>query len=331
MENKIIVSGARPTGRLHLGNYVGAIRNFVKLQQDYECYFFVADYHTLTTKSNANELKNSTLSLIAEYLACGLEPNNATIYRQSDVPQIFELYTILNMMAYVGELERCTTFKDMVKKNKTNINAGLLTYPVLMAADILIHKASYVPVGKDQEQHLELCRVFAERFNNRYSTDLFPLPQAYNFNEKLIKINALDGSGKMGKSDNNSISLCEDSESIRKKVMKALTDSGPKIEFEVMSEPVQNLFNIMKIVSTSEVFDNYLELYNSCKIHYGHFKKQLAEDIISFLNPIKEKTEHYLNHPHIIHEVINSGGQKAYAHAEKTILELREIIGISKY
>src|ERR1700712_4566161 len=196
MNKEIVVSGIRSTGFLHLGNYFGAMRNYVKMQEDYNCYFFVADYHSLTTHPDPKDLKQNVFRVLAENIACGLDPEQVAIYAQSDLPEIPELYLMLNMLAYKGELEKVPTFKDKVRQNPDNVNAGLLTYPVLMAADILIHRAVKVPVGKDQEQHLEMARNFANRFNTRYG-DLFPEPNVFRFNTDTVKIMSLDGVGKM--------------------------------------------------------------------------------------------------------------------------------------
>jgi tryptophanyl-tRNA synthetase len=204
---EIVLSGIRPTGYLHLGNYFGAMRNYVRMQNEYECYFFVADWHSLTTHPDTKELNASVLRVLAENIAAGLDPEKACLYVQSSVPEIAELYMLLNMLAYKGELEKTTTFKEKVRLNPDNVNAGLLTYPVLMAADILIHRAKYVPVGKDQEQHLEMARNFAQRFNFRYS-EVFPEPQAFNYGSELVKIPSLDGAGKMSKSENQYASRC---------------------------------------------------------------------------------------------------------------------------
>lgn len=214
-----VVSGIRSTGNLHLGNYFGAVKNFLKMQHEQNCFFFIADYHSLTTHPTPENLKQNVRQVLVEYLACGLNPEVCTIYIQSDIPETAELYLLMNMNAYVGELERATTFKEKVRKQPDNINAGLLTYPVLMAADILIHRASRVPVGKDQEQHLEMTRTFGNRFNRMYNNDYFPEPVAFNFGESLIKIPGLDGSGKMGKSEGegNAIFLADSSNVIRKK------------------------------------------------------------------------------------------------------------------
>jgi len=188
-----VVSGIRPTGNLHLGNYFGALRNFVKMQNEHHCYFFIADYHSLTTHPTPGDLHGNVKQVLVEYLASGLDPEKSTLYVQSDLPETAELYLLLNMNAYVGELERCTSFKDKIRKQPENINAGLLTYPTLMAADIIIHRATKVPVGKDQEQHLEMTRTFARRFNRLYDKEYFPEPVAFNFGENLVKIPGLDG------------------------------------------------------------------------------------------------------------------------------------------
>src|SRR5210317_1646593 len=224
---EIVLSGIRSTGNLHLGNYFGAIKNFVKMQHEFNCYFFVADLHSLTTHPTPEDYHGNIRKVLSEYLACGIDPEVATLYVQSDVPEISELYVLMNMNAYVGELERTTTFKEKVRKQPENVNAGLLTYPVLMATDIIIHKSHKVPVGKDQEQNLEMARKFAKRFNHMYGVDYFTLPQPYNFGEELIKVPGLDGTGKMGKSEGNGIFLSDTPDNIRKKVMRAVTDSGP--------------------------------------------------------------------------------------------------------
>jgi tryptophanyl-tRNA synthetase len=228
MNKQTVVSGIRPTGYLHLGNYFGAVRNFLRMQDDYKCFFFIADIHSLTTHPTPVNLQAGVKQVLAEYLACGIDPEKATIFIQSDVPEVTELYTFLNMNAYLGELERTTSFKDKARQNPDNVNAGLLTYPVLMAADIIIHKADFVPVGKDQEQNLEMARKFAGRFNRMYNHELFPIPRPYTFDGgDMIKVPGLDGSGKMGKSEGNAINLYEDPKSIRKKVMRAVSDTAP--------------------------------------------------------------------------------------------------------
>ncbi len=261
-----VVSGIRSTGNLHLGNYYGAIKNFLKMQRENKCFFFIADYHALTTHPKPDDLQGNIRQVLAEYLACGIDPEIATIFIQSDVPEVTELYLLLNMNAYVGELERTTSFKEKIRKHPDNINAGLLTYPVLMAADIIIHKANKVPVGKDQEQHLEMTRRFARRFNMIYDVNYFPEPDAYNFGHELIKIPGLDGTGKMGKSEGNGIFLADPPQVIRKKVMSAVTDAGPTEKGQKMSEPVQNLFTIMNVVSDPSVVKYFTDKHASCEI-----------------------------------------------------------------
>lgn len=327
----IVVSGIRSTGKLHLGNYFGALKNFVKMQHENKCYFFIADYHSLTTHPTPDDLHGSVKQVLAEYIACGLDPEVATLYVQSDIPEIPELYLLLNMNAYLGELERCTSFKDKIRSNPNNVNAGLLTYPTLMAADIIIHKAHKVPVGKDQEQHLEMTRTFANRFNRLYNVDLFPEPTAYNFGEQLVKIPGLDGSGKMGKSEGNAIYLSDNPATIRKKVMKAVSDSGPTEPNQPKPEPIQNLFTLMSVVSSDETYQFYNDRYNDCAIRYGDMKKQLAEDIIIFTEPIRERIETLLADNEYLKKVAKQGAEKARESASKTIKEVREIIGFRPF
>ncbi|MFW5705787.1 MAG: tryptophan--tRNA ligase [Bacteroidota bacterium] len=328
-----VVSGIRPTGNLHLGNYFGAIRNFLKMQETHECFFFIADYHSLTTHPTPEDLHGNVKQVLVEYLATGIDPEKATLYIQSDLPETAELYLLLNMNAYMGELERVTTFKEKARKQPDNINAGLLTYPSLMAADIIIHKANKVPVGKDQEQHLEMTRTFARRFNRMYKADFFPEPSAFNFGENLIKIPGLDGSGKMGKSEGegNAIFLAEDPRAIKKKVMRAVTDAGPTMPNSPKAEPVQNLFDLMKVVSAPETVVFFDEKYNDCTIRYGDLKKQLAEDIIAFTTPLRERILELAADEQYLSRVAKIGAEKAHESGAKTIREVREIIGFRKF
>jgi len=326
-----VLSGIRSTGNLHLGNYYGAVTNFVRMQKDYNCYFFVADLHSLTTYPTPEDLHSNVKTVLAEYLACGIDPEASTLYVQSDVPEVSELYLLLNMNAYVGELERTTTFKDKIRTQPDNVNAGLLTYPVLMAADILIHRSHQVPVGKDQEQNLEMTRKFARRFNNMYGVDYFPLPQPFNFGKELLKVPGLDGTGKMGKTDGNGIYLVDEPEVVRKKVMRAVTDAGPTKENQEMSEPIKNIFSLMDIVSTPETIDHFREQYNTCKIRYGDMKKQLAEDIIKATDPLREKIKEILADDAYIRKAASMGQEKARSSASKTLREVREIIGFKPF
>ena len=326
-----VVSGIRSTGNLHLGNYFGALKNFLKMQKENNCFFFIADYHALTTHPKPYDLHGNIKQVLAEYLACGIDPEVATVFIQSDVPEVTELYLLLNMNAYVGELERTSSFKEKIRKHPDNINAGLLTYPVLMAADIIIHKANKVPVGKDQEQHLEMTRRFARRFNMIYEVDYFPEPDAYNFGKELIKIPGLDGAGKMGKSEGNGIFLSDTPQEIRKKVMRAVTDTGPSEKNQEPSEPVKNLFTIMSIVSDQSTVNYFTEKHASCEIRYGDLKKQLAEDIIKVTDPIRTRINDILADDNYLARVVKEGGDKARMSASRTIREVREIIGYKSF
>ncbi|MEO5675519.1 MAG: tryptophan--tRNA ligase [Chitinophagales bacterium] len=328
-----VVSGIRPTGNLHLGNYFGAMKNFVRMQDDYRCFFFIADYHSLTTHPHPMDLHTTVRQVVAEYLACGIDPEKCTLYLQSDVPETAELFLFLNMLAYVGELERSTAFKDKVRAQPDNVNAGLLTYPVLMAADIILHRANKVPVGKDQTQHLEMTRDFAQRFNHLYEVEYFPLPEGFSFSSSLVKVPGLLGSGKMGKSEgeDNSVFLVDEPGIIRKKVMRAVTDSGPAEMNQQKPEVIQNLFTLMELVSSPETRKHFEDSYNTCTIRYGDLKKQLAEDMIQFTTPLRERVKHYFDDTNYLHTILSQGEEKARASASKTIREVREIIGFRKF
>jgi len=328
---EIVLSGIRSTGNLHLGNYYGAVQNFVKMQHDYNCFFFIADLHSLTTHPKPDDWKANVKQVLCEYLAAGIDPEVATVYIQSDVPEISELYLILNMLAYKGELERTTTFKDKARQQPDNINAGLLTYPVLMAADILIHRSNKVPVGKDQEQHLEMARNFGQRFNNMYGVDYFPLPAAFNFGKNLVKIPGLDGTGKMGKSDGNGIYLSEDAKSVEKKVMRAVTDSGPAEKNQKMPEAIENLFTILDVVSTPDTVAFFKEKYNNCEIRYGDLKKQLAQDINKSIDPIRQRIQEFSSNEPLLKKIVKMGQEKARESASKTVREVREIMGLKGF
>ncbi len=331
MNKPTVVSGIRPTGYLHLGNYFGAVRNFIRMQDDFNCSFFIADIHSLTTHPTPENLQAGVKQVLAEYLACGIDPEKSTIFIQSDVPEITELYTYLNMNAYLGELERTTSFKDKARQQPDNVNAGLLTYPVLMAADIIIHKANFVPVGKDQEQNLEMARKFAKRFNRMYKSEVFPIPRPYTFDgNDMIKVPGLDGSGKMGKSEGNAINLYEDPKSIRKKVMRAVSDAGPTEPNSPKPEAIENLFTLLKIVSSPDVVDHFENQYNNCSIRYGDLKKQLAEDIIAYTEPIRNRIIDILANDEYLTKVARLGAEKARQSAAKTLEEVKSLIGFKK-
>lgn len=348
-----VLSGIRATGNLHLGNYFGALSKFVKMQDDYDSLFFIADLHALTTHPDPKTLHTNVHNIIAEYLAAGLDPEKATIFVQSDIPEISELYLLLNMHVGIGELMRTASFKDKARKqlglktddgdednierqiigNESNkrVNAGLLTYPTLMAVDILIQKAHKVPVGKDQEQHLELTRRFARRFNAFYGVDLFPEPENFNFGGQAVKVPGLDGSGKMGKSEGNCIYLIDDEKTLRKKVMRAVTDEGPKTPCQPVSQPVENLFTLMSLASGPETVQQYRDAYADCSIRYGDLKKQLAEDLLKITLPIRERILDLQNDKTYIGQVVRQGAEKARESAASTLAEVREIMGIKRF
>lgn len=330
---EIVVSGVRPTGNIHLGNYYGAIMNFVRMQEEYNSYFFIADYHALTTHPDPNELHANVKEVLVTYLACGLDPEKTVLYMQSDLPEISEMYLLFNMFAYKGELERSTTFKEKSATQGDNINAGLLTYPVLMAIDIIIHKATKVPVGKDQEQHLEMTRNFANRFNHMYGTDYFPEPHAFSYENNLVKLMGLDGTGKMGKSEapKNTLFLNDEPEVIRKKIKSARTDSGPEQMNQEKPDYIESLFNIMRIVSPEDTVNKFDADYNQCQIRYGDFKGQLAEDVIAFVQPIQERMEEYQKNDALLREILLQGAEKARESSRQTLKDVRELMGIKRF
>lgn len=330
--SSIVMSGIRPTGFLHLGNYFGALRNYVRMQEEYTCYFMVADLHSLTTHPDTAALKGHVHRVLAENIACGLDPEKVALYCQSHVPETTELYLYLNMLAYKGELEKTTTFKDKARLQPDNINAGLLTYPVLQAADILLHRALLVPVGKDQEQHLEMARNFAQRFNHRYG-EVFPEPQAFNYGAELVKVPSLDGTGKMSKSENQlaTLYLADDDDLIRKKVMKAKTDQGPAEPNSPMPDYISNLFLLMRLVSAEDVVAHFEAAFNSCTIRYGDMKKQLAEDMIRFIAPVREKAEAIRTDQAYLQRVMELGAEKARVSARETMRLAREVMGLRYY
>lgn len=329
----IIVSGMRPTGDLHLGSYFGALKNFIRLQDENECYYFIADYHSLTTHPNPEDLHSNVRKILSQYIACGLDPDKSTIYVQSEVPEVAELYMFLNMNAYLGELERVASFKEKVRQNPNNVNAGLLTYPTLMAADIIIHKATRVPVGQDQEQHLEMTRSFVRRFNNLYGVEYFPEPIAYNFGEELVRVPGLDGSGKMGKSegDGNAIFFVDEPKQLQKKIMRAKTDSGPTKPNQTKPQEIENLFSLMSLVSQPSTIEYFQEKYNDCSIRYGDMKKQLAEDMLEFTTPFRKRIKEIESDSEYLRKVVDQGSEKARESAKNTIAEVREIIGFKKF
>lgn len=355
---KIVLSGIRPTGQLHLGNYYGALSKFIRMQEEgvYDANYFIADLHALTTNPDPKMLHDNVKGILSEYLAAGLDPEKSTIFVQSDVPEISEMYLLLNMHVGIGELMRTAAFKDKARKqlgikveNATDdddnaianeiigsnsnkrVNAGLLTYPTLMAVDILIQRADFVPVGKDQEQHLELTRRFARRFNSFYKVDYFTEPVNFDFGGKPVKVPGLDGSGKMGKSEGNCIYLRDEEKVLRKKVMRAVTDEGPKVPNQPMCQAVENLFTLLRLVSTPDKVEFFTNAYNDCSIRYGDLKKEIAEDIVNVTRPIRERIIDIENGNEYLARVVKMGADRARERASQTLRDIREIMGIRKF
>lgn len=350
---EVVLSGIRPTGNLHLGNYYGALGKFLKLQETHDCRFFIADLHALTTNTDPDALHRNVKGILAEYLAAGLDPDKASIFVQSDVPELSELYLLLNMHVGIGELMRTASFKDKARKalgldkkddeneddiekqiigasTNKRVSAGLLTYPTLMAVDILAQKARWVPVGKDQMQHLELTRRFARRFNQFYGVEEFIEPENFEFRDAPVKVPGLDGSGKMGKSEGNCIYLIDEPKALRKKVMRAVTDEGPQAPNSPMSEPIANLFSLLELTSTPDVVKHFRDAYADCSIRYGDLKKQLAEDILNVTTPIRERVNDILADEAYMRRVLAQGAERARAQAAETLAEVRHIMGIRK-
>lgn len=303
------------------------------MQEEHNCYFFIADLHSLTTHPKPADLHKSVRSVLVDYLAAGLDPEKCTLYIQSDIPEISELYLFLNMNAYLGELQKVASFKDKIRTQPNNVNAGLLTYPVLMTADIIIHKATKVPVGKDQENHLEMARNFGNRFNHMYGVDFFPEPYAFNFGEDLVKVPGLDGKGKMSKSsgEHTAIFLSDERDSIIKKLKRAVTDMSPEKANSPKPEAIQNLFDLMKLVSKPETMGHFESTWNDCSIRYGDLKMQLAEDMDAFVAPIRERIKEVNADNAFIARAVKTGEEKARASASKTVAEVKEIIGFRKF
>ncbi len=328
MEKKKVLSGVQSTGRLTLGNYFGAINNWVEMQEEYDCYYMIANLHSLTVRNDPETLKNNTKKIIALYLAAGLDPQKNTLFIQSQVKEHAELSWILNCYTYMGELSRMTQFKDKSEKHTDNINAGLFTYPVLMAADILLYQADYVPVGVDQMQHLEITRDIAERFNKLYGKT-FVIPEVYlgKVSSKIMGLQ--DPTAKMSKSAtnlNDVIFLEDEPDLILKKFKKAVTDSENKVQYNPENKPgVSNLMQIYSSATGSTLKEIEKEFEGS---GYGDFKTKVAEAVISKLEPIQNKYNDLLNNQGYLEEIYTRGAEKARELASKTLKDVKERIGI---
>ena len=328
VNKKRIYSAIQPSGQLTLGNYLGALRNFPKLQGDYDCVYCIANMHSLTVRQDPEQLKERIYSLLALYLACGLDPEKNVLYLQSHVHEHAELAWILNCYTYNGELSRMTQFKDKSSKHADNINAGLFTYPVLMAADILLYQSDFVPIGQDQKQHLELSRDIADRFNKLYGqTFVVPAPLISKQGARIMSLQ--DPDKKMSKSDTNTsnfVLIVEDPASIMKKFKKAVTDSEAEVRYDEENKPgVSNLINIYASVTDKSVPDVEKEFKGA---RYGEFKMAVGQAVIDALTPVREKYEELMGDKGYLEKVLKEGREKASAIASVTLRDVYEKVGI---
>ena len=322
---KRIFSGAQPTGQLHIGNYLGALKNWVDLQHEYESFFCIVNLHALTLPQNPAILRQKTLDLARIYLASGIDPEVSTVFIQSDVSEHAELAWILSCIARMGELERMTQFKDKGKGNRERAGAGLFTYPVLMAADILLYGTHLVPVGKDQKQHLELSRDLAERFNRDFG-ETFVVPEPFIPPVGANILSLQEPSKKMSKSDENlngSIFLLDDADTITKKIKRAVTDSGTTIEFDETRPAINNLLTIYHLMTGKTTEESTADFAGK---GYGHFKTELAETVVEFLKPFQEKAKSYTDDE--LHRILKDGAEKARGIARETLRDVYAKMGI---
>ncbi|MGH9948695.1 MAG: tryptophan--tRNA ligase [Pyrinomonadaceae bacterium] len=323
---KKIFSGAQPTGQLHIGNYLGALKNWVALQDEYEAFYCIVNLHAITLPQDPKTLRQKTLDLARIYLAAGVDPEKSTIFIQSDVPEHAELTWVLSCIARMGELERMTQFKDKGKGNRERAGVGLFTYPILMASDILLYQTDLVPVGQDQKQHLELCRDLATRFNRDFG-ETFKLPEPYIPPVGASIKSLQDPTAKMSKSDENtngSIFLLDDADTITKKVKRAVTDSGTDINFDETRPAITNLLTIYQLLTEKSPED--------CIAHfagkgYGHFKTELAEATIEFLRPFQERVKQYDDDT--LNSILKTGAETARGIAAKTLINVYLNLGIN--
>ena len=328
-----ILSGVQPTGNLHLGNYLGAIKNFVKLQKDYECYFMLADLHSITVFQDPKQLRENIIETAAVFLACGLDPKKNVIFCQSSVAGHSELAWIFNCVARIGWLNRMTQFKEKAGSNKEKASVGLYSYPTLMAADILLYKATHVPVGEDQKQHLELCRDIAVKFNNDFNCkDFFTLPEPIITKEVARIMSLKDGTKKMSKSDESEasrINLTDTEEDIVQKIKKAKTDNNliPDNESKLADRPeARNLINIFSILNGSTIEKTLKELSGK---NFSELKNKLSESLIKEIVPIGKKIKEFKKDTDAIKKILKSGSEKANIESQKTIKEVHKIVGLS--
>ncbi len=326
MDKKVIYSAVQPSGNLTIGNYLGAIRNWVSMQDEYDCFYAVADMHAITVRQEPSELRRRTLELVALYLACGIDPEKCALYVQSHVPQHAELAWVLNTIAYVGEMSRMTQFKDKSQRHAENINMGLMDYPVLMAADILLYQTQLVPVGADQKQHVEIARDLAIRFNNRYGeTFTVPEPLILKSGAKICSLQ--DPTKKMSKSDENpnaSVFLTDDRDTIVRKFKRAVTDSGSEVKFSEDKPGVSNLLSVYCAFRGIAIRDAEREF---CGKGYGDLKLAVGETVADALAPVQEEQKRLLSDKKYLSEVLKAGAEKAYRAARRTLSKVYRKVG----
>jgi len=317
-----VLSGIQPSGRLHIGNFFGAMRQHLKLQAEHECFYFICDYHALTSSPEPKQLKEYTLSATMDYLALGLDTEKTVFWRQSDVPEVTELAWILSCVTPMGLLQRCTSYKDKVAQGLSP-NHGLFAYPVLQAADILIYESDIVPVGADQKQHIEVTRDIASYFNNTYG-QLFVLPEEYIL-ESVAVIPGTDGR-KMSKSYNNTIGIFEPEKTVRKKIMQIVTDSTP---IEEPKDPEKcNVFALLKLVASPDELVEWENRYRSGGMGYSEAKQRLAELMTEYFKPFRQKRAELENNIDYVKDVLTKGAARAKAVASKTLARARKAVGI---
>ena len=325
-KSPVVLSGIQPSGHLCIGNYLGALKNWVNLQDSHDSIFLVVDMHALTVKQEPAKLRKRCLSYVAQYIACGIDPEKSTIVIQSHVPQHAELMWILSTLTYMGELNRMTQFKDKSKKHEANINAGLFTYPVLMASDILIYQANLVPVGADQKQHLELARDLAIRFNTQYS-ETFVVPKPYISKSGARIMSLQEPEKKMSKSDknlNNLITLLDSPDVIRKKVKRAVTDSGSEIRYDESQPGISNLVSMYALITNTSHRDVEKEFIGKM---YSEFKVALGDEMVDFLAPVQQKYKEIINDKAYLESILSKGAENAYYRARKTLSKVFRKVG----
>jgi len=322
--NKRLVSGIQPTGTIHIGNYLGAIKQWAELQHDYDSYFFIVDYHALTQRPSAKDLEQARLSTAAMLVACGIDPKSSAVFFQSDVPEHTELAWLLMSMTSVGALSRMTQYKE--KSDRHGQNAGLFTYPVLMAADILLYKPEVVPVGEDQVQHLELTRDIVETFNNLYGQTLVQPKPLLNKAARVMALN--DPSKKMSKSvPGSAITLLDDPDTVESTLKRAVTDSDPNAG--TMSPGVANLFLLLENFSSPETVIQFQKQHKDGSLRYAELKEQLIEDINAFLSPVQKTYHSLMNNPEHIRSMLETGAKKARPIAQQTVSDVKKALGLS--